>query len=149
MKIKVLKIRLSDEFQNQDENLVNDYLKTHQILQMTSSLISAKENYWSVLLQYTEKNTSVNETKNERYSAAVLEELNPDEVKILESLKLWRLERSKADEVPSYFLATNKELISIAKFKPVKKEELKEIKGFGKHKIEHYGSDIIEVLEQI
>lgn len=149
MKIKVLKIRLSDEFQNQDENLVNDYLKTHQILQMTSSLISAKENYWSVLLQYTEKNTSVNETKNERYSAAVLEELNPDEVKILESLKLWRLQRSKADEVPSYFLATNKELISIAKFKPVKKEELKEIKGFGKHKIEHYGSDIIEVLEQI
>lgn len=149
MKVKVLKIRLSEKFQDQDENLVNDYLKTHQVLQMTSSLISAKENYWSVLLSYTEKNAEVNEILAPRYAISETEELNKDEQKILESLKLWRAERSKADDVPAYFLATNKELFSIAKFKPVKKEELMEIKGFGKHKIEHYGSDIIEILEQV
>ncbi len=29
--------------------------------------------------------------------------------------------------------------MSVAKYKPAKKEELLEIKGFGKHKIENYG----------
>lgn len=149
MKIKVLKIRLSEKYQAQDEDLVNDYLNTHQIIQMTSSLITAKENYWSVLLSYAEKNAVVNEILAPKYTSIESEELNPDEMKILESLELWRSERSQRDDVPAYFLATNKELYSIAKFKPVKKEELKDIKGFGKHKIEHYGSDIIEILEQI
>ena len=48
-----------------------------------------------------------------------------------------------------YFIATNQELRSIAKYKPGKKEQLREIKGFGKHKIENYGEEIIEILESV
>lgn len=149
MKVKVLKIRLVDKFQEKDETLVNDYLKDYQILQMTSQLISEKEIYWSVFIRYTEKNAVVSEPKPSKYSVDVDEELNSDEMKILESLKLWRTEKAKDQNLPVYFIATNKELFSIAKFKPVKKEELQEIKGFGKFKIEHYGSEIIEILEQV
>nr|WP_262498045.1 HRDC domain-containing protein [Chryseobacterium sp. MYb7] len=36
-------------------------------------------------------------------------------------------------------------MISVAKYKPAKKEELLEIKGFGKHKIENYGEEILEI----
>ena len=39
--------------------------------------------------------------------------------------------------------------MSVAKYKPAKKEELLEIKGFGKHKIENYGEEILEILESI
>lgn len=149
MKIKILKIRLSEMFQEKDEILVNDYLKNYQILQMTSQLISEKEIYWSIFIGYSEKNAFVNEPKAVKYSVEVDEELNSDELKILESLKLWRTEKAKDQNLPVYFVATNKELFSIAKFKPLKKEELQEIKGFGKFKIEHYGTEIIEILEQV
>ncbi|WP_262487321.1 HRDC domain-containing protein [Chryseobacterium culicis] len=40
-------------------------------------------------------------------------------------------------------------MMSVAKYKPAKKEELLEIKGFGKHKIENYGEEILEILESI
>ena len=36
-----------------------------------------------------------------------------------------------------------------AKYKPIKKEELVDIKGFGKYKIENYGEEIIEILEMV
>ena len=149
MKIKILKIRLDDHFQAKDEILVNDYLKNYHILQMTSQLISAKEIYWSVLIRYTEKNAVVNDQKSEKYGIDVDAELNSDEMKTLESLKLWRSQKAKDQNLPVYFIATNKELLSIAKYKPLKKEELQEIKGFGKFKVEHYGSEIIEILEEI
>lgn len=149
MKVKILKIRLAEKFQEKDEILVNDYLKNYQILQMTSQLISEKEIYWSVFIRYSEKNAVTNEPKAAKYAVEDDQVLNSDEMKILESLKLWRTEKAKDQNLPVYFIATNKELFSIAKFKPVKKEELQDIKGFGKFKIEHYGSEIIDILEQV
>lgn len=61
-------------------------------------------------------------------------------------MKLWRSEKAREHNLLSYFIASNKELISVAKYKPAKKEELLEIKGFGKHKIENYGEEILESI---
>lgn len=107
-----------------------------------------EENYWSVILYYEELKVQFNEPKNEKYSAEQ-EQLNSDEIKILDSLKLWRSEKAKEKSLPVYFIATNKELLSIAKYKPIKKEELLDIKGFGKFKIENYGGEIIQILETV
>ena len=92
---------------------------------------------------------SVNEAKSQKYSAGKDAELSKDEIEILDSLKLWRTEKAKNQKLPVYFIATNQELRSIAKYKPGKKEQLREIKGFGKHKIENYGEEIIEILESV
>jgi ribonuclease D len=93
------------------------------------------------------KNT-VKEPKAVKYSADN-DVLNSDEEKILDALKYWRSEKAKEQNLPTYFIASNKELMSVAKYKPVKKEELLEIKGFGKHKIENYGEEILEILESV
>lgn len=90
----------------------------------------------------------VKDSKAGKYSADD-ETLTNDEIEILEALKLWRSEKAKEQNLPYYFIATNKELISVAKFKPAKKQELLEIKGFGKHKIENYGEEILEILENV
>ncbi|AZI20527.1 HRDC domain-containing protein [Chryseobacterium taklimakanense] len=149
MKIKVLKIRLSEDFQADDEKFVNDFLQNHEVVKMASSLVAGTENYWSVMVYFEEAKQHLKESKSSKYSADADTELSSDEVKILDSLRLWRNEKAKEQNLPSYFIATNKELVSIAKFKPVKVEELKEIKGFGKHKIENYGEEIIEILETV
>lgn len=148
MKTKIFKIRLSEEFIYDDQKRLDHFLQENNILKYETAFVKEEENYWSVILYYEELKVQFNEPKNEKYSAEQ-EQLNSDEIKILDSLKLWRSEKAKEQSLPVYFIATNKELLSIAKYKPIKKEELLDIKGFGKFKIENYGGEIIQILETV
>ncbi|AYN02170.1 HRDC domain-containing protein [Chryseobacterium sp. 3008163] len=152
MQIKVLKVRIADEFLLQDQKMIDDFLNNHEIIKVEMAFVH-DESFWSVVLYFNEykdvvtKNI-VKDSKAVKYSAED-EMLSPDEIVILDALKIWRSEKAKEQNLPSYFIATNKELLSVAKYKPVKKEELLDIKGFGKHKIENYGEEILEILESV
>ncbi len=150
MKIKVLKVRIAEEFLRIDQKNIDEFLNEHQILNVETAFVH-DENFWSVIFYYDEIKKTVNSVKDSKpvkYSAEE-EILSEDDIKILDALKLWRSEKAKEQNLPSYFIATNKELTSVAKYKPAKKEELLDIKGFGKHKIENYGEEILEILESI
>ncbi|MCU7616782.1 HRDC domain-containing protein [Chryseobacterium sp. PBS4-4] len=152
MNIKVLKVRIADEFLLQDQKMIDDFLNNHEIIKVETAFVH-DESFWSVVLYFNEYKTIVNknvvkDSKTAKYSAED-ETLNPDEIEILDALKLWRSEKAREQNLPSYFIATNKELISVAKYKPAKIEELLDIKGFGKHKIENYGEEILEILESV
>ncbi|WP_374464123.1 HRDC domain-containing protein [Chryseobacterium sp.] len=150
MKVKVFKIRLPEEFLYKDQKMLDDFLEANEIMKVETAFVS-EERYWSVILYFEDLKpvkSTVKEPKGVKYSAES-ETLNMDEEKILDALKLWRSEKAKEQNLPTYFIASNKELVSVAKYKPAKKEELLEIKGFGKHKIENYGEEILEILESI
>ncbi|KQK25866.1 aldolase [Chryseobacterium aquaticum] len=152
MNIKVLKVRISDEFLLQDQKMIDDFLNNHEIIKVETAFVH-DENFWSVVLYFNEyktdvKKNTVKDAKAAKYSADD-DTLNSDEIEILEALKLWRSEKAREQNLPSYFIATNKELISVAKYKPAKIEELLDIKGFGKHKIENYGEEILEILDNV
>lgn len=148
MKVKIFKIRIDEQFIHSDQKLLDNFLDSNNILKFESAFVKNEE-YWSVILYYEELKTLVKESKPEKFSAENETELSSDEVKILDSLKLWRSEKAREQSLPVYFIATNKELFSITKYKPANKEELLDIKGFGKHKIENYGEEIIGILESI
>ena len=103
--------------------------------------------YYNEIKNSVSKNT-VKDSKTPKYSADD-EVLTENEIKILDALKIWRSEKAREQNLPTYFIATNKELFSVAKFKPLKKEELCDIKGFGKHKIENYGEEILLILDSV
>jgi ribonuclease D len=152
MNIKVLKVRIADEFLLQDQKMIDDFLNNHEIIKVETAFVH-DENFWSVVLYFNEyktdvKKNTVKDVKAAKYSADD-DTLNSDEIEILEALKLWRSEKAREQNLPSYFIATNKELISVAKYKPAKIEELLDIKGFGKHKIENYGEEILEILDNV
>lgn len=150
MKVKVFKIRLPEEFLYKDQRMLDAFLEVSEIIKVETAFVS-DEGYWSVVLYFEELKTAKNivkEPKAVKYSADD-DALNSDEEKILDALKYWRSEKAKEQNLPTYFIASNKELTSVAKYKPAKKEELLEIKGFGKHKIENYGEEILEILESI
>ncbi len=150
MKVKVFKIRLPEEFLFKDQKILDNFLEGNEIIKVETAFVN-DESYWSVILYFEDlklvKNT-VKEPKVVKYSAES-DFLNPDEEKILDALKLWRSEKAREQNLPSYFIASNQELMSVAKYKPARKEELLEIKGFGKHKIENYGEEILEILESV
>ena len=147
MHIKLLKIRLQEEFQALDETAANYFLANNQILQLNAQLITEDHAYWSILVNFEDQKKEVKEQKQSNYKPEQQDLMNADEVKILDSLKLWRSEKAKEQKLPHYMIASNNELINIVKFKPAKKEELIEIKGFGKYKVENFGSEILEILE--
>ncbi|MDM1554723.1 HRDC domain-containing protein [Chryseobacterium indologenes] len=150
MKVKVFKIRLPEELLYRDQKMLDDFLERNEIIKVETAFVN-DECYWSVILYFEEpklvKNT-VKEPKVVKYSVDN-DFLNPDEEQILNALKLWRSEKAREQNLPTYFIASNKELMSVAKYKPARKEELLEIKGFGKHKIENYGEEILEILESV
>lgn len=144
MKIKVLKKRILDEFQNDDETLVNNFLSRYDVVNMNSKLVQDEINYWSVLIYYQEKSKQSGSSKMNISSE---EELSEDEKIIYNKLKNWRYEKSKELHQPPYIIFHNTHLMSIAKFKPYNLQDLEQINGLGESKIKRYGIEIIEVLE--
>lgn len=123
MKVKVFKIRLPEEFLYRDQKMLDDFLEANDIMKVETAFVS-EERYWSVILYFDElkqvKNT-VKEPKMVKYSAEN-DSLSSDEEEILNALKLWRSEKAREQNLPTYFIASNKELMSVAKYKPAKKK---------------------------
>jgi DNA helicase-2/ATP-dependent DNA helicase PcrA len=65
---------------------------------------------------------------------------------VFETLKAWRLERSKADEVPAYVVFSNATLAEIAERQPASLAELASVSGVGPAKLERYGEEVLRVL---
>jgi DNA helicase-2/ATP-dependent DNA helicase PcrA len=63
-----------------------------------------------------------------------------------ESLRAWRLEQSKAADVPAFVVFTDATLTAIAEAKPASLAELATVAGVGKAKLERYGEAVLELL---
>lgn len=55
MKVKILKVRISDQFQNMDEAVLNDYLERYEIISINSQLVQDEIKYCSVFINYKQK----------------------------------------------------------------------------------------------
>ena len=144
MKVKVLKIRISDQFQNMDEAILNDYLERYDIIDLNTQLVQGDINFWSVFINYEEK--QIKPTSN-KTNVNPDEQLSEEETIIYDKLKNWRAEKARESQLPPYIIFHNAHLVAIAKHKPSNFEDFENIKGLGKAKIEKYGVEIIEVLE--
>jgi DNA helicase-2/ATP-dependent DNA helicase PcrA len=62
------------------------------------------------------------------------------------TLKQWRLDRAKADEVPAYVVFHNSTLEEIAERGPRTLAELASVPGVGPSKLERYGEEVLAAL---
>jgi hypothetical protein len=65
------------------------------------------------------------------------------------ALRIWRRAKSLEEKKSAYLIATNRELQMLAVYLPQTLEELEQIPGFGKIKVERYGNDLIEMLKGV
>ena len=149
MQVKTFQIRLTKEHLHADQNELNAFLDSVTIKKSATHLINGAPDYWSVLLYYTqEKPGSVNKP-SEKTPVPTQGELTEEELKIYETLKEWRYNKSIELKLSSYIINSNADLMRVARIKPASIEELAKIKGFGEQKISKYGSDIIAVLNSV
>jgi DNA helicase-2/ATP-dependent DNA helicase PcrA len=64
---------------------------------------------------------------------------------LLDRLRGWRLESSRAVKLPAYCVFTDATLMAIAEARPDDVAELARIPGVGKAKLERYGSDVLAI----
>ncbi len=64
------------------------------------------------------------------------------------ALRDWRLERSRAEDVPAYVVASNATLDAIADARPTSMAALRRVPGIGPAKLERYGKDILTLVRQ-
>jgi ATP-dependent DNA helicase RecQ len=74
-----------------------------------------------------------------------VEVADPDEG-LVDLLRQWRLERSRADGVPAFVVFHDSTLRELAAAQPRSLGELGAIKGVGPAKLERYGDDLLTVL---
>lgn len=72
----------------------------------------------------------------------------PEEARgLFETLRAWRLERSRQDGVPPFVVFTNRELAAIAVQRPASRNALTNLPGIGSGKAERYGGDLLSLLD--
>ena len=91
MKIKVLKVRIADQYLQKDQNTIDEFLGNHEIVKVETAFVQ-EDCFWSVILYFNEAKTiasksTIKDPKAVKYSAED-ETLNNDEIKILDALKL-------------------------------------------------------------
>ncbi|MEO8171678.1 MAG: helix-turn-helix domain-containing protein, partial [Sediminibacterium sp.] len=69
------------------------------------------------------------------------------ENELLNSLKRWRNHIVEDTGLPIYLVANGKSLAEVATYLPLTKKDLVQISGFGKAKVDKYGDEIIEMVE--
>ena len=148
MKVKHFRVRVSGEHLQNDQDAINQFLTEVTVEKTATNFITGMIDYWSVLVFYSPKTEKTKEN-NETEKVAVLnyEELTQEEKNTLNSLKHWRSETSSKLGLPQYMICHNSELMTIAKIRPDSIDDLKKIKGFGQHKINRYGNDILSLLQ--
>ena len=67
-----------------------------------------------------------------------------DKGQLVEELKRYRLETSRLEGIPAYYIFNNAEMDDLVEKYPTSKEILSKVKGFGDKKVQKYGEDILK-----
>jgi hypothetical protein len=82
------------------------------------------------------------------YTAKYMKYIGTNDNDLKNSLKKYRLNKSKEENTKAYIIFTDKQLDALIENKPKNKDELLRISGFGEKKVEKYGDDILEKIRK-
>jgi hypothetical protein len=86
--------------------------------------------------------------KEQKESAKEYTSTNISHPELFEQLKKWRIRKAEEFDQPAFFVLHQKCLIQIVEKLPKTPEELKRIKGIGKRKVQAFGNEIIDIINQ-
>jgi ATP-dependent DNA helicase RecQ len=65
---------------------------------------------------------------------------------VFEALRSWRRAIAQAQSVPAYVVADDRTLAGLAARRPANTDELLEVPGMGRSRVERYGADILRII---
>lgn len=105
--------------------------------------------------KYESYKVTVNESQSKRGASQVVQDTMrtdniPAEIKsdLFSELKAFRLNKSREEEIKAYYIFSNKQLNALIEKLPKTKDDLLTIEGFGSTKVDKYGDDIINIINE-
>ena len=151
MQIRVFTLRAVDaDMQAVDE--LNAFLRSHRIAAVDRQFVADGANsFWSVCVTFTAAGANPATTAGGDASKKRIdyrEVLNDHDFAVFAKLRTLRKTLADSEGVPAYALFTNDQLAEIVKRNVASKKALGEINGVGEARVEKYGVQFLEALQQ-
>lgn len=143
MNVQVFSVRVDAPHLAHDQQQLNDFIASVELVQSDTHFIESDASYWSVLLHYKEK---INLAAREKES---LTDLTPEQIQKYQQLKKWRNALANQRDVKPFMICHNSHLIQIAVQHPKTISDFQWIKGFGEKRTQQYANEIIQLFENI
>lgn len=146
MQIKIFTVPvMSGEQINEELNL---FLRSQKIIEIDRQLINQKDAaFWSFCITYLPVTTASNASANEhRGKIDYKQVLDEQTFTVFSRLRAIRKQLADRDAVPAYAVFTDAEIAEIAKIEHPTSKALRAIPGIGEKKIEKYGTEICQLL---
>ena len=146
MKIKTFEIRVDPAVRERDERIVNEFLAAVRVSRLHCGCLRGRSS-WTVIVIFHDP------TDEEIAAAPALvgdflppaTDLTGQECERYEALCLWRDRRAEAMGRKPFVIASNRDLLNIAR----NDVATPEIRGFGPRRAERYGAEIVAVLDSL
>lgn len=150
MRIKTFEIRVDPAFREHDERTVNEFLSAVRVPRLHCGCLRSRS-AWMLLVIFNE------ETADEPAMRAALvgrhlpagAELTPGECERFEALRVWRDRRAAEMGCKPFVVASNRDLLNVARSGAASPADLLSIAGFGSRRAERYGEEIAAVLGSV
>jgi len=139
MPVKFFTIPFDHAAETFHDDEINDFMLKNSIQNVKAECFQANGKvYWSVILFY--------EAGLLPHEKEETESLSKEQGLLLKQLFAFRKARAEKDGIPVFIVATNKQLKDVVLTKPGTLEQLNQINGFGKKKLQLYGATILEIV---
>jgi len=127
----------------------NRFLRRNRVLNVNREFVSQGENsYWALAVEYLsgENGTPVDKKPRPRNRVDYRELLNSEDFALFVRLREWRKETSEQEAVPVYTIFTNEQLATISQQRVKGRNQLAEIDGVGKGRLDKYADAVLEII---
>lgn len=150
MRIKTFEIRIDPMTRERDERVVNDFLGAVRVSRLHCGCLRGR-NSWAVMVIYNEQSGDAAAQRTVQIEDFVPdgEELTPHECERFMALRTWRNDRAAAMGHKPFVIASNRDLLNVARSDVETPDDLLSIAGFGPRKVERYGQEIVALLDSV
>lgn len=147
MRLKLFTLKFNSALACFDEQTVLDFLNNKVVLQIKEYFFTHDTHPYLLLkivyqLADEREEVAIKKQPNDDYKRLLTQESTP----LFDTLRAWRAESSHQAGIPPYVICNNKQLAQIATSKPNSLNDLMQIEGIGKAKIERWGEAIIRII---
>lgn len=149
--LKIFTVKYSEKSESFPDSAMSGFLADKEVLRWESHFFERKgEFFWTVLAEYRASSVpgqvKPGAEKAAKKGEGYKEILTDADWPLFKVLKEWRGEESKKEGIPPYIICNNMQLARISVTRPTSLNELQNINGIGKAKIEKYGKDILRIV---
>lgn len=143
MKYKFIRVSVLDP--TADEEALNQFLASHQVVSVEKELIHSGQNaHWAFAISYRDTHPA-NEAK--RPTVDYKEVLNDEDFTRFAQLRELRNKLAKQEGRPAYAVFTNEQLANLVTGRVTTRVDMASIEGIGETRIERYADQFLALLQ--